>query len=155
MDLVIAYGLQKSCLLPLSKSSDYVIRNAENKKFRNDLRFKGPIQNSATRRFIPLAQKHLDLRGEHFQAALKEFATFLVTKPDGCGLMQGPFALSLNGALRKILNTWGLRLAWTTHHEHSAQIVGGMDAFLYVAPYGLGWKNGSDMGLGHGQGWPV
>ena len=53
MDLVIASGLQKSCLLPSSKSSDYVIRNAESKKFRNDLRSTGPIQNSATRRFIP------------------------------------------------------------------------------------------------------
>jgi hypothetical protein len=110
MDLVIASGLQKSFLFPSSKSSDYVIRYAENKKFMVDLRSVGPIQNSATRRLIPLAQNHLGLRGGHFQAALKEFATFLVTKPTGCGLMQGPFALSLNGALRKILNTWGSRL---------------------------------------------
>ena len=70
MDVVIASGLQKSCLLPSSTSSDYVIRNVENKKFRNDLRSTGPIQNSATRRLIPLAQNHLGLRGGHFQAAL-------------------------------------------------------------------------------------
>jgi hypothetical protein len=55
MDLLIASRLQKSYLLPSSKSSDHVIRSAENKKFRNDQRSTGPIQNSATRRLIPLA----------------------------------------------------------------------------------------------------
>jgi hypothetical protein len=70
----------------------------------------------------------------------------------GCELMHGPFALSFNGALRKILNTWGSRLTWTTQREHTAQILGGMEAFLSATPYGVGWDNGSDMGLGQGQG---
>ena len=39
----------------------------------------------------------------------KELATILVTKPGGCSLPQGPFALSINIALYKILNTWGSR----------------------------------------------
>jgi hypothetical protein len=44
---------------------------------------------------------------------LKEFATILVTRSGGCSLLHGPFALSLNSALYKILNTWGSRLTWT------------------------------------------
>jgi hypothetical protein len=60
---------------------------------------------------------------------LKEFATILVTRLGGCSLLQGPFALSINGALNKILNTWGSRLTWTVQREHAAQIVGAMDAF--------------------------
>ena len=106
-DIVIASRLHKSCLFPSSKSSDYVIRNAENKKFRTDLRSTDPIHDFATRRLIPLAQNHQAFRGGHFQAAPKEFTIFLVTKLAGCGLMHVPFALSLNGALKKILNTWG------------------------------------------------
>ncbi len=72
---------------------------------------------------------HLGMRGGHFEAALKEFATLLLTKPGGCALLQGPFALSLNGALRKVLYTWGSRLTWTAQREHAAQIVEGMVAF--------------------------
>jgi hypothetical protein len=49
----------------------------------------------------------MGLRGGHFAAIVKEFATILVTRPGGCALLQGPFALSINGALLKILNTWG------------------------------------------------
>ena len=41
------------------------------------------------------------------------------------GPMQGPFALPLNGVKRKILNTWGSRLTWTTRREHDAQNVCG------------------------------
>ena len=60
-------------------------------------------------------------------------------------LLQGAFALSVNGALHKILNTWGSRLTWTARKEHAAQIVGAMDAFsagahlLFVQnPRGIG-----------------
>ena len=69
---------------------------------------------------------------------LKEFATIMVTRPGGCSLHQGSFALSLNGALHKILNTRGSRLTWTAHREYAAQIVCAMDSidatshFLFV-----------------------
>jgi hypothetical protein len=49
--------------------------------FAKDKRFCNPISSSSTMRFIPVALKHLGLRGPHFQATLKEFATILVTKP--------------------------------------------------------------------------
>ena len=96
---------------------------------------------------VPLALNHLGLRGGHFQAVLKEFATILVTRPGGCTLLQGPFALSINGALLKILNTWGSRLTWTAQREHAAQIVGSMDAFYAsvsapVLGLGVGWNGG-------------
>ena len=80
-----------------------IIRKAENDKSRKDARSAGPIQYNATKRFIPLAMNHVGLRGGHFNAALKEFASLLVMRPSGCPLMKGPFALSLNGALRKIM----------------------------------------------------
>jgi hypothetical protein len=38
--------------------------------------------------------------------------------------MKSPFALSVNNALRKILETWGSRLTWTAHRQHTAQIIG-------------------------------
>jgi len=68
--------------------------------------------------------------------------------------MKGPFALSLNGALRKIFTPRGSRLTWTTQREQAAQIMGGMEDFFIAEPYGLGSDNGSDMGLGQGYGWP-
>jgi hypothetical protein len=111
MDVVITSFLKQSCLSNVAKGSDYVFKTAEAIKFRKDLRSTGPIQSSATRRLVPLAINHLGIRGGHFQALLKEFATILVTRPGGCVLLQGPFALSINGALQKILNTWGSRLA--------------------------------------------
>ena len=43
MDLVVTSTLQKSCLTHTSKSSDYVIRKAENEKYRKDARSAGPI----------------------------------------------------------------------------------------------------------------
>ena len=43
-------------------------------------------------------------------------------------LLKGPFALSVNGALHKILNTWGSRLTWTAQREHASQIVGARPA---------------------------
>ena len=113
MDSVITSALKQSCLLQASKGSDYAIRKAKYAKFRANARSAGPIQSSSTRRLVPLALNHLGLRGGHFSAVLKEFATILVTRPGGCALFQGPFALSLNGALLKIMNTWGSRLTWT------------------------------------------
>ena len=130
MDVIITSALKQSCLSNASKGSDFVLRDAESVKFRKDARSSGPIQSSSTRRLIPLALNHMGMRGNHFQALLKEFATILVTKPGGCSLLQGPFALSINGALHKILNSWGSRLTWTAQREHASQIVGAMDTFF-------------------------
>jgi hypothetical protein len=110
MDIIITSAIKSSCLTHASKDSDYVIRDVESVKLRKDARSSSPVQSSATRRLIPLALNHLGLRGGHFQTMLKEFATILVTRPDGYSLLQGPFALSVHGALHKILNTWGSRL---------------------------------------------
>jgi hypothetical protein len=113
MAIVITSAIKQSCLLQSTKGSDYAIRKAEFVKFRADARSTGPIQSSSTRRLVPLALNHMGLRGGHFATVLKEFATIMVTRPGGCALLQGPFALSINGALLKILNTWGSRLTWT------------------------------------------
>jgi hypothetical protein len=112
MDVVITSVLKQSCVSNVAKGSDYVLRTAEAVKFRKESRSTGPIQSSATRRLVPMAINHQELRGGHLQALLKKFATTLVTRPGGCVLLQGPFALSINGALHKILNTWGSRLTW-------------------------------------------
>ena len=78
-----------------------------------------------------------------------------MTRPGGCALLQGPFALSINGALLKILNTWGSRLTWTAQREHAAQIVGSMDVFYasalsYVMGQGRVGMEGRDLLL-HGR----
>jgi hypothetical protein len=155
MDIVITSALKHSCLFNATKGSDYVIRAAESVKFRADARSSGPIQSSATRRLIPLALNHMGLRGAHFQAMLMEFATILVTRPGGCSLLQGPFALSLNGALHKILNTWGSRLTWTAQREHAAQIVSAMDSFYASAQFlsVLDLRAGGVNGLAPRAGW--
>jgi hypothetical protein len=106
MDIGIAFGLTKSCLTSSCNSSDYVLKMAEVAKLVKDRRSCTPIASSSTMRFIPLALNHLGLRGPHFQAILKEFATILVTKSEGCSLLYGPFALTHSGALYNILNTW-------------------------------------------------
>jgi hypothetical protein len=129
MDIVITSVLKHSCLSQSTKGSDYAIRKAESVKSKADSRSSGHIQSSSTRRLVPLALNHMGLRGGHSAAILKEFATVLVTRPGECALLQGSFALSINGALLKILNTWGSRLTWTAQGEHAAQIVGSMDAF--------------------------
>jgi hypothetical protein len=64
-------------------------------------------------RFVPLALNDFGLRGPLSQAALKEFATIVVTRLEGCSLLQGPFALTHSGALHKILRSWGSCLTWT------------------------------------------
>jgi len=135
MDIVLTTAIQKSCLNQSITSSDYVIRKAENEKFGRDSRSVDPIQLSPTMRFIPLAMNHLGLRGSHFNAALREFASQLVLRPNGCSLLSGPFALSLNGALRKLLFTWGARLTWTAQRHHAAQILLGMDSFFANASF--------------------
>jgi hypothetical protein len=129
MDIKITSAIKHSCLTHVIKGSDYVIRDAESVKFRKDARSSGLVQSSSTRHLIPLALNHLGLRKGHFQAMLKEFATILVPSLGGCLLLQGPFALSINGALHKILNTWVSRLTWTAQRKHAAKIVGAMDAF--------------------------
>ena len=135
MDIIVTPALKQSCLTYASKCSDYVIRDTESVKFKAEARSTCPIQSSATRRLIHLTLNHMGLRGGHFQAMLKEFATILVTRLGGCSLLQDPFALSLNGALHKILNTWGSRLTWTTQREHAAQIMGAMDSFYASAHF--------------------
>jgi hypothetical protein len=107
MVVVITSALQRSCLSYSSKSSDHSIRKAENDKFMKNVRSALPMQFSATKRLVPLAMNHCGLRGGHFNALLEEYATIMVTRPQGCPLMHGTFAFSTNGALRKILRTWG------------------------------------------------
>ena len=140
MDIVITSTMQISGLLQSSKSSDFATRKAENEKFRKDARSAGATQNSATKRFIPLAMNHFGLRGGHFNVALKEFASLLVLRPNGCLLMKGPFALSMNGALRKILETWGTRLTWTVQRQHATQIISDMEAFFSSAFFFSSYK---------------
>ena len=79
----------------------------------------------------------------------------LVIMLGGCSLLQGPFALSINGALHKILNTWGSRLTWTAQREHAAQIVGAMDAFSAGAQFlfVLDQRAACINGLAKGAGW--
>jgi hypothetical protein len=104
MDTVITFALKLSCLLNATQVSDHVIRANESIMFRADARSSDTIQSSVTRRLIPLALNHMGLRGGHFSAIMKEYATILVKRPGGCSLLRGTFALSLNGALHKILN---------------------------------------------------
>ena len=126
MDLVVASGLKISCLSSSCKSCDFVLKAAEKTKFRKDLNSITPIAYSSTMRFVPLALNHFGLRGAHFQALLKEFATIAVTRPEGCSLLQGSFALTHSGALHKIMRTWGSLLTWTAKREHASQIVRGL-----------------------------
>jgi hypothetical protein len=144
MDIVIASALTKSCSLPYSQSSDFMLRQAENKKFNNDLRSTEPIQESATRRLIPLASNHFGLRGPHFQVVLQEFATLLVAKPGGCPLLKGPFALTHTAAINHILHAWGGTLTWTLQREHAAQLVKGMLSFWDSMSFlgGTSWGGG-------------
>jgi hypothetical protein len=78
---------------------------------------------------------HFGFRGGHFNASLKEFASLLVLRPSGCPLMKVPFALSMNGVLRKILDSWGSRLTWTVQRQHAAQLISGMEAFHASASF--------------------
>ncbi len=61
--------------------------------------------------------------------------------------MKGPFALSMNGALRKILEYWGSRLTWTVQRQHAAQLISGMEAFHSSASF-LSSYGGSSLSAG-------
>ena len=139
MDMAIASALTKSCLSSSARSSDFVLKGAERVKFGKDRRSANPIASSYTMRFVLLALNHMKLRGPHFQAMLKEFASILVTKPEGCFLLRGPFALTHSGALKKILGTWGARITWTTQREHVGQILRGLHAFHDSVAFSRGW----------------
>ena len=118
MDIINTSAIKQSCQSHAFKSSDYVIRDAESVKFRKDACSSSPAHSSSTRRLFPLALNCLGLRGGYFHAMLEDFATILVTMLVGCSLLQGPFALFINGALHKILSTWGSRLTWVAQREH-------------------------------------
>jgi hypothetical protein len=107
MDIVIASGLTKSCLSYSCKSYDYDLKVAKRAKFKKDKKLANPISSSSTIRFVPLAFNHMGMRGPHFQTVLQEFATIMVTKPEGYSLLQGPFVVTHTGALHEILRTWG------------------------------------------------
>ncbi len=128
MDVVITSALQKSCLSSSSRSSDFILRQAETKKFSKESKSSFPIHNSNTQQFIPLALNNMGLRGPHFTAALKELATQLLTRLEGCPLMKGPFALSHMGALKKTLHTWGASLTWTAQREFAAHVIRSVDS---------------------------
>jgi hypothetical protein len=145
MDIVIASDLTKLCLSTSYKSSDFILKVAETAKFGKGKMFVNPISSSSTMRFAPLALNHLGLEGSHFQAVLKEFATILVTKPEGCSLLHGPFALTHTRALHKNLWTWGSRLIWTAQREHASQLVRGMKSFYDSVAFVMqleGWSGG-------------
>jgi hypothetical protein len=148
MDLVIASGLTKSCLSSSSRSSDFVLKGAERVKFGKDMRSVNPTASSSTMRFVPLALNHMGLRGPHFQAVQKEFASILVTKPEGCSLLRGPFALTHTGALKKIMRTWGARITCTAQREHASQILRGLQAIHDGAAFLRGWKGLGGIGDG-------
>jgi hypothetical protein len=80
MDLVIASSLTKSCLSSSCKISDFVLKSTKKAKSRKDKISANPISTSSTMRFVPLALNHFGMRGSHFQAVLKEFATIVVTR---------------------------------------------------------------------------
>jgi hypothetical protein len=75
MSDVIAPALMKSCLSSTSKSSDFVLRQVENKKISKDLKSSGPIQFSVAQWLVPLAMNRVGLRGCHFTAIREEFVT--------------------------------------------------------------------------------
>ena len=148
MDLVVVSGLKKSCLSSSCKSSDFVLKAAKKTKSRNDLNSIKPIASSSTMRFVPLALNHFGLRGSHFQVVLKELATIVVTRPEGCSLLQGPFALTHSGALHKIMRMWGSLLTWTAHREHASQIVRGLQSIYDSSAFVKNWGILGDGGIG-------
>jgi hypothetical protein len=91
-------------------------------------------------RFVPLALYQFGLRGPHLKAVLKEFATILVPKPDGCSLLQGPFPLTYSGSRHKILRTWGSRLTWSAQREHAGQLVKGIQFFYDSDAFIMQWE---------------
>ncbi len=101
-------------------------------------------------RFIPLALNHLGLKGPHFQAALSEFATILIAKPEGYSLLRGPFALTHYGALHKIMRSLGTRLTWIAQREHASQVFRRIHSLYDAATFLMQWhEEGRDrLGMG-------
>ena len=128
MDVAISSAITQSSLSFSHKSSDWVIHRTEKTKFRKDRDSVNPLQSSDTLRFIPLVMNNFGLRGPHFQATLREYAMAVVSRPSGCRLLQGPFAVSRSVAIHKILHSWGSRMTWCVQREHTAQILHGVDA---------------------------
>jgi len=137
MDLMVTSSINVSTLLHTSKSFDYALRLAENKKFDKDLRNPEPLKRFATRRFIPLVLNQCGKRGPHFEATLREFASLLIRRSSGCSLLQGPFAIPPKVALTRILNCWGARLSWTVQVELSAHVIRGVEAHKTAASFML------------------
>ncbi len=90
-------------------------------------------------RFVPLALNHVGMMGPHLQAILKEFASILVTKPEGCTLLHCPFALTHTRAMHMMLRIWESRLTWTAQREHASQVARGMHAFYDGATFAMLW----------------
>jgi hypothetical protein len=121
------------------------LKATEKAKFRKDMNSAHPISASSTMRFVPLALKHFGMRGPHFQAIFKEFATIVVIGPEGCPLLQGPFALTHSGALHKVLRSWNSCLTWTTQREHANQLVRGMHALYNSDTFVMSWEGGGQV----------
>jgi hypothetical protein len=76
MDIIISSSLSKSYLQQISASSFFALKQAESKKFTKDLRNVDPIHMAGTQRLIPLATNQCGRRGPHFDAMLRESASF-------------------------------------------------------------------------------
>ena len=50
-------------------------------------------------------------------------ATVLITRPSGCSITTGPFAMTQGAALSNILARWGARITWTAQREFAAPLV--------------------------------
>ena len=72
----------------------------------------------------------------------------MVTRPEGCPLLQGYFALTHYGVLHKILRLWGPSLTWTGQREHASTIVRGLHAFYDSIAFVMKWEGGAVMGGG-------
>jgi len=112
MNVVLCSTLSVSCLLKSSTSSDFALSQAESNKFRKNLRFRKPLQLSATQRFIPLAMNECGRKRPHYSAILREIASLMITRPVECRMLQGPFLLPPTVAMAKLLSTCGARLSW-------------------------------------------
>ena len=121
MDVVLCTALSRSCLLHSYTSSDFILRQAENNKFTKYLRNSEPLHYSATQRFIPLVMNQCSCRGPHFEAILREHASFMINRPSGCRLLQGPLAIPPTIALAKVLAVWGARLTLTAQREYATR----------------------------------
>jgi hypothetical protein len=123
LDVVITSALQQSTLGHSAEAADYIVKGKENRKFSDDRRSVNPLSMSADKRLIPLAMNHIGWRGPHFNAFLKEMATALITRPSGCYLISGSFAMSQGAALAHIMARWGARITWSIQREFAAPLV--------------------------------